>query len=119
MPVILLISENWTTRALLRAQLIEEGFSVEAHESMVPALGSLWARREMPSLMIADLYESENPTKDISILAQWTALVPVWVMAAHGVIDAGALEGRSFEKVLFRPLDMKSLLREIKERLAV
>ena len=115
---ILLAGKDWTARTLLRAQLIEEGFDVEAYEDAQTAGKRLLASQAMPDLFLADLSESENPAEDVSRLSQWSKLVPIWVMAGHGFIDAEALEGRGFEKVLFRPVDIGKLVRQIKERLA-
>jgi hypothetical protein len=90
----------------------------EAHESVQAAAPRLQASKAMPGLLIADLSQSENPTDDISQLSQWSKLVPIWVMAGHGFIAAETLEGRGFERVLFRPLDLGKLVQQIKERLA-
>ena len=118
MSKVLLVGKDWTARTLLRAQLIEEGVDVEAHESIQAAVARLQASKEMPELLIADLSQSENLADDISQLSQWSKLIPIWVMAGHGFNDAVALEGRGFEKVLFRPLDVGNVLQQIKARLA-
>jgi len=118
MSRVLLVGKHWTARTLLRAQLIEDGLDVEARESVQGAVARLQASKVMSRLLVADLSQSENPTEDVSPLSQWSKLVPTWVMAGHGVVDAEALEGRGFEKVLFRPLDMGKLGQQIKKRLA-
>ncbi|PYV11354.1 MAG: hypothetical protein DMG23_04550 [Acidobacteria bacterium] len=43
MNLVLLVGKEWKARVLLRAQLIEEGLEVEAHESVRSALESLVA----------------------------------------------------------------------------
>jgi DNA-binding NtrC family response regulator len=118
MPHILIAGRDWTARALLRAQLLEEGFDVEAHEDVTSALNSLRASKTMPQLLVADLFESENPQRDAELLTKWVKHVPIWVLAGHATGVAAALEGRVFERVLYRPLDMGKLVEEIKERLA-
>jgi DNA-binding NtrC family response regulator len=116
MTHVLLAGKDWTARTLLRAQLIEEGLQVEAHESIRAAVKRLWASKVMPGLFVADLYESGNPAGDVLWLSQWSRLLPIWVIAGHGIVDAAMLEGRGFEKVFFRPLDVGKLVREIKAR---
>jgi DNA-binding NtrC family response regulator len=118
MAQILIAGKDWTARALLRAQLIEEGFDVEAYEDVQAVVRRLWAAREMPSLLLADLFESEDMAEDIAMLSHWAKLLPIWIMAGHGTAGAESLESRGFERVLFRPLDVGKLVQEIKERLA-
>ncbi|MCL5005487.1 MAG: hypothetical protein M1404_03050 [Acidobacteria bacterium] len=118
MSHIILSGKDWTARTLLRAQLIEEGFDVEAYEDPRAAGKRLLATKTMPHLFVADLSESQNPAEDLSQLSQWSKLVPTWVMAGHSLVDAEALEGRGFERVLFRPVDVGKLVQEIKARLA-
>jgi DNA-binding NtrC family response regulator len=118
MPLILITGKDWTARALLRAQLIEDGFDVEAYEDVPTVVDRLWGSGDMPSLAIVDLFESWNPLEDMATLSHWAKLLPIWIMAGHETAGAGALEGRGFEKVLFRPLDVGRLVQEVKDRLA-
>ena len=118
MAQILISGKDWTARALLRAQLIEEGFDVEAFEDAREVVRLLWASQTMPSLLIADLFESAAPAADAVLLAGWAKLVPIWILAGHGSGETVLPEGQGFERVLFRPLDIGKLVQEIKERLA-
>ena len=118
MAQVLIAGKDWTARALLRAQLIEEGFDAEAYGNVGDAVQCLWASGTMPSLVIVDLFESENPVEDIATLSHWAKLLPIWILAVHGAAGTEALENRGFERVLFRPLDVGTLVQEIKERLA-
>ena len=116
MNLVLLVGKEWKARALLRAQLIEEGLEVEAHESVGSALESLEASPAIPSLLIADLAESDDPSADAEKLARWTARVPVWVIASLNLITNKLLRGREFELILTRPVDMGELVAQIKQR---
>lgn len=117
MAQILISGKEWTPRALLRAQLIEEGFDVEACEDVQTVVDRLWGSREMPSLLVVDLFESKKPVEDVATLSHWAKLLPVWILAGHGTAGAGTLEGQGFERVLFRPLDIGKLVLEVKARL--
>src|SRR5271169_4662452 len=105
MTQVLLAGKDWKARALLRAQLLEEGVDVEAHESVTDAVASLGASEFTPCLFIADLAESDNPTADLDELAKWSREVSVWIIASHSMIIENTLRGRGFELILFRPVD--------------
>ena len=113
---ILLVAKDWQARALLRAQLLEEGLEVEAHETVNQAVASLDARERLPNLVLADLSMSEDPTFDAELLAAWAKQVPVWVIASRNLIAQKTLQGRGFEMILFRPVDVGELVEQIKRR---
>ena len=118
MAQILLVGEDWKTRALLRAQLLEEGLDVEAHESVGAALGDSEDPALLPLLLVADVSASGNPARELDQLARWNKRIPVWVIASRSVIDEKSLQGRGFEAVLFRPVDLGKLVEQIKQRIA-
>lgn len=113
---VLIVGKDWQARALLRAQLIEEGVDVEAHESVSDAISSLEASAVLPALFIADLFDSDHPAADIDELAKWSQDVPVWIIASHSMITDANLKGRGFELILFRPVDLGELVGQIKRR---
>src|SRR5271157_2543024 len=65
---VLLSGKDWQARALLRAQLIEEGVSVEAYETVDEALAHLEWCFPLPALLIADISTSDGPTTDVEHL---------------------------------------------------
>lgn len=113
---IVLVGKDWSARALLRAQLIEEGLAVEAHETAGAALEGRKAGT-FPALLIADLTASENPAAEVDQLTRWTKRIPIWVVASRTLRVEGGLDGRGFELILFRPLDAGNLVDQIKRRL--
>ncbi len=119
MPQVLLIAKDWQTRALLRAQLIEEGVEVEAHESVESAVAAVEESGLVPSLILADLTASDDPIRDANLLAVWTQPFPIWVIASHTLIAGQNLKGKGFELVLFRPIDVGELVEQIKLKLQV
>jgi DNA-binding NtrC family response regulator len=117
-PQVILAGKDWQARALLRAQLIEEGVDVEAYETVQEALGQLELSPVLPPLLIADICASDHPSADVDSLASWAKRIPIWIIASHTSSVKGGLKGRGFEKLLFRPVDMGKLLQQIKQRLA-
>ena len=113
---VLLIGKDWKTRALLRAQLLEEGVDTAAYESLPEALEASIGEGETPALLIADVGESADPTAEIAQLAHWAKRIPIWVIARRTVADESQFEGRGFEAVLFRPIDVGKLVERIKQR---
>ena len=118
MAQVLLAGKDWQARALLRAQLIEEGFSVEAYETVDDALAQLEWSFPLPALLIADISTSDNPAVDAERLSTWAKRIPIWIIASRTLSVKGGLEGRGFETILFRPVDMGKLVEQIQQRLA-
>jgi DNA-binding response OmpR family regulator len=114
---VLLAGKDWQARALLRAQLIEEGVSVEAYETVEEALGQLELHSVLPALLVADISASDHPSADAESLTSWVEQIPIWVIASHTLSVKGGLEGRGFEMLLFRPVDMGKLVAQIRQRL--
>ena len=117
MARILLAGHHWQARALLRAQLIEEGLDVEAHETIREALKSLEASPALPTLFVADLTFSDDPASDAQLLSAWSMRVPIWILASRSLIVQEFLKGHGFEMTFFRPIDLGELVEQIKQRL--
>jgi DNA-binding response OmpR family regulator len=113
-PEVLLIGRDWKTRALLRAQLLEEGVDVEAYETFADALEVLLLG---PRLIVADLSASENASEELEQLATRSKRVPIWILSSRSLTPDAGLETRGFERVLFRPLQLGDLVSQIKRRL--
>ncbi len=113
------MARDWQARALLRAQLIEDGVEVEALETVSEALKGVSERPRLHRLIVADLHASDDPGAELAALEQWGRRTPVWVIASHSVIaeSEDQLLARGFERVLFRPVNLGKLAAEIKRRL--
>ena len=118
MAQVFLAGKDWQARALLRAQLIEEGVSVEAYETVGEGLAQLELDSVLPALLIADISASDHPSADVECLTIWARRIPIWIIASHTARVKSGLKGRGFETLLFRPVDMRKLLQQIKQRLA-
>jgi CheY-like chemotaxis protein len=114
---ILIAGNDWQSRALLRAQLLEEGFEVEAHESISDALSTLKPGTSVPELLIADISMSDDPAADVEALSAWSRKIPTWIIASRTYIIEKDLRGHGFEMILLRPIDVGELVDQIKQRL--
>jgi CheY-like chemotaxis protein len=132
----LIISRDWQSRALLRAQLVEEGCDVRAFVSPEEAREALTGRKVerqkskvksgstfSPGLVIADI-SAISDRGEIEQLANLTrslpADVPLWVIAGRGEPGQGWIEllkEAHLERVLFRPIDGGELVERIKSRI--
>ena len=117
MAQILLAGKDWQARALLRAQLLEKGFEVEAHEMVSSALSRLDQGATLPDLFIADISASDDPSADVEALSAWTRKVSTWIIASRTYITEKSLRGHGFEMILLRPIDVGELVDQIKRRL--
>jgi CheY-like chemotaxis protein len=117
MSYILIAGKDWQSRALLRAQLLEEGFEVEAHETIPEALSTLTEDGSLPSLLIADISASDEPSADVEALSAWSRNLPIWVIASRTYIIEKGLRGHGFEMTLLRPIDVGELVDQIKRKL--
>jgi len=113
---LVLVSRDWQTRALLRAQLLEEGCQVRAYQTLQDAAAELKAGDPQPRILIAEL-SGDNWRSELEQLSELARRLPVWVLASHSDVDEAILTRRGFEAVLFRPLDMGDLVRRVKRRL--
>jgi len=117
MSQIVIAGKDWQSRALLRAQLLDEGFDVEAHETIPEALVTLEPGTGLPDLFIADISASDDPSADVEALSAWSRKVPIWIIASRAYIIEKGLKGHGFEMILLRPVDVNELVDQIKQRL--
>jgi DNA-binding response OmpR family regulator len=115
---IIIAGEDWQSRAMLRAQLLEDGFAVEAHETIAEALAVLERETVLPEMMLADVSASRDPAADLTALAPWSHKIPLWIIASRAYrLDEG-LHDHAFEIILPRPVDVGELVDRIKQRMA-
>jgi len=117
MDRVVLVSKDWQTRALLCAQLLEEGIDAAAYESAGEVIENFGQSPSLPALLIADLAASNDPAGEAELLATWAGQVPTWIIASHSLIVDKKLKGRGFEVILFRPIDVGEVVEQIDRRL--
>jgi DNA-binding response OmpR family regulator len=116
MATVILIGKDWQARALVRAQLMEEGVDAEAYLTASEAMDGMG--EHLPALIVADLAASQDLETEINKLARWVRQIPVWIIAGRDLISGRLLRGRGFEMVLYRPIDVGELVEQIKRRIA-
>ena len=101
-PDIILLATEWQPRALLRAQLIEEGLEVLATDSW--AMMRRWLRPgAKPSLAIVDLQGLPEPERVLNDLRMLMRPSRVLVLTSIGTVTPHTIEALGF-KVARRPI---------------
>jgi DNA-binding response OmpR family regulator len=107
-PDIVLLSAGWPSRALLRAQLIEQGFEVVTTDD--------WSstRRHLrpgirPALVIADLKALPNPDEVLEALRALMRPERVLVLVAAGTVLPAVVRDMGFQ-TLARPFAISEIV---------
>jgi hypothetical protein len=108
-PDIVLLAPEWRTRALVRAQLIEEGLEVVAIETW-PAMRRQLRPRLKPKLAIVDLKDLPSPDRVLDDLRVLMKPDRVLVLAAMGTIAPADIERLGF-RVQRRPFAVGDVVR--------
>ena len=110
-----LIAPDWQVRALVRAQLLEEGYDVTAVEDW-DSLQALLQEEEVvaPGLVIAELTGDEPPAA-LALLRTFPARR--LVLRGAGAPDAAALRAAGIDAVLSRPYDIGAIVRAVRSLL--
>jgi CheY-like chemotaxis protein len=114
-PDILLLVNHWPRRALLRAQLIEEGYEVVATDDSATAKSYVHALLK-PRLVIVDLQDLADATAVLDQLQAHIQPTRVLVLTALGTITPEELRPRGFH-ALARPATMSDIVRKASELL--
>lgn len=115
-PDIVFLDADWQSRALIRAQLIEEGFEVVAAESWTMTRHHLRPGFK-PRLAIVDLKGLPDPQKVLRDLRVLMKPERVMVLSAIGTIPGEEIERLGFH-VVPRPFLIEELVREVRRIIA-
>lgn len=97
-PDVLLLASAWPERALLRAQLIEEGYEVVAVEAW--PLPKLYRVPGMePRLLLVDLQGLSRPRETLAELWQVGGPTRVLVVTALGTVTADEARALGFDTI--------------------
>jgi DNA-binding NtrC family response regulator len=95
-PDIILLATEWQPRALLRAQLIEEGFDVLATNSW-PVMRRWLRPGAKPSLVIVDLQGLPQPERVLNDLKLLMRPARVLVLTSIGNVTPHTIEAQGFQ----------------------
>lgn len=108
-PDVVLLATDWQPRALIRAQLIEEGLEVIATDT--------WSmmRRHLrpgvkPQLALVDLKDLANPEQVLRDLRVLMKPDRVLVLTATGTVPSAVIKGLGFRAVS-RPIAIEGVVR--------
>jgi DNA-binding response OmpR family regulator len=115
---ILLIAADWQLRALVRAQLLEEGFDVRSLPSLEFALAHLLRSGAQPRLTIVDTQGFQAEARQLSDLRRLTGDAPLILCGGALSEEALVQEGLAPAKVLLRPFRVGDLVAQVRKVLA-
>jgi DNA-binding response OmpR family regulator len=107
-PDIVLLGADWRSRALLRAQLIEEGYEVLATDSW-PMTRRMLRPGSQPKLVIVDLYDLEQPADVLRSMRVLMKPDCVIVLNALAALTDAEIEQLGF-RVMERPIRIKEVV---------
>lgn len=105
---VLLIGAEWRTRALVRAELIEQGYEVVAVDEW-PIPGGYVQRPETPRIAVVDLRGLPNPERVFEELGCHMGPERVIAVTAIGTIPADQLRQFGFQ-VVERPASVAQIV---------
>ena len=118
MGEILLIAVDWQFRALVRAQLLEEGFEVRALPTLETALAYLARSGEQPDLTILDTQDVEIEGRALQDLWRLTGEVPYLLCGSALSQVPSSQEGMPPARLLLRPFRVGDVVQEVRRMLA-
>ena len=112
-PDIVFLDADWQSRALIRAQLIEDGFEVVATESWTMMRRHLRPGSK-PRLALVDLKDLADPQDVLRDLRVLMKPERVLVLSAIGTMAREDIERLGFH-VMPRPFVIEDLVREVRK----
>jgi DNA-binding response OmpR family regulator len=113
--VILLIAADWQFRALVRAQLLEEGYEVQAFPDLEVALFHLERSEARPQLALVDSQGLRIEPDAVSRV--WQLIVAEGpLLLCAGLLDRGILDraGMPPARLLVRPFSVGDVVAEVR-----
>ena len=116
MTQICIVGRDWKFRALVRAELREQGYEALGLETLDEVGKAIAGGQVSPAAIVFDLSETDNRDRDLATLRSLALSVPVILIASHSNLpDSSALpEGLA---ALFRPLTIAEVVSHVRARL--
>ena len=112
-PDVVLLAADWRPRALLRAQLIEDGFEVCAVD-VWPAMVAQFGSGGLPSVAVVDLDGLAEPGRVLEALRELMDPRRVIVLAAAATVPQARIERLGF-RVIRRPFQIGQVVAAAKK----
>jgi DNA-binding response OmpR family regulator len=107
-PDVIVLGPEWPERALLRAQLIEEGYEVVAVDAW--PIPRLYRRSGMkPRVLLIDLHELPKPRETLDEVRVVVPAERVLIITALGSLTAKEVKGLGFN-VIERPVTIGQIV---------
>ncbi len=110
---LLLAGGEWRPRALVLAQLLEEGYDVTAVETWDEAELLLRKRALRPDVVVFDLAEEPQPEAALATLARLLAPGRSIVLTAATTLPGTTVRSLGFDRVLVRPYSVADVVRAV------
>jgi CheY-like chemotaxis protein len=112
---ILLAGGDWRPRALVLAQLVEEGYDVTVVETWDEAELLLRKRAVQPAAVVFDLEGEPHPEAALATLGRLVAPDRAVILTSASALPAAAVRSTGFEHVLARPYSVGDVVQEVSE----
>ena len=110
MPIVFVICDDWTLRALLRAELLEQGIEALGFECVADALHAA-ADGHWPALVVADEAAAQAGEPELPALARRSALLLITSAAGAAIVPpCGAA-------MLCRPVQVGEIVARVRQML--
>lgn len=116
-PDVVLLATDWRTRALIRAQLIEQGFDVVATDTW-PMMRRHLRPGLKPRLALVDLKDLPDPADVVRDLRVLMKPESVLILTAIGTVTRAEIERSAFH-ALRRPIVIEDLVRAVTEAIPI
>jgi DNA-binding NtrC family response regulator len=118
MDEIILIAKRWKPRTFIRAQLMEEGYSVAAFETIEEAIALLCRSKIKPRLVIVDTIGQSLVERTLVDLKKIEGDVPLLVCT--GPYDRARFDFKrmGFADVLVRPFTIQNVVEAVERIIA-
>ena len=110
---ILLAGGEWRPRALVLAQLAEEGYDVTAVETWDEAELLLRTSATQPAVVVFDLEGEQHAQAALSTLGRLAAPGRVLILTSASILPAAAVRSLGFERVLARPYSIGDVVKSL------
>lgn len=112
---VLLIATGWKQRALIRAQLIEEGFDVMAVETSDEGELLLSRGAARPRAVVLALEEDDHPAATLTAMIRLVPDEQLIVLTAAGALSEDRARAIGATHVIARPYDIAAVVGAVRD----